>query len=90
MARQKAEELEDFTSATGENAEQQGAPSLDKYSQEEVEEGSALLKEMLVKWKAEIEGKDLSSEQKRQIMRDLVQADAKLQGNKVFQGIKAL
>ncbi|KAJ5141477.1 hypothetical protein N7526_002472 [Penicillium atrosanguineum] len=90
MARQKAEELEDFTSATGEGAEKQAAPSLDKYSQGEVEEGSALLKEMLVKWKAEIDGKDLSSEQKRQIMRDLVQADSKLQGNKVFQGIKAL
>ncbi|KAJ5539651.1 hypothetical protein N7513_007983 [Penicillium frequentans] len=89
MARQKAEELEDFTSATADNAEKQPA-SLDKYSQEEVEEGSALLKEMLVKWKAEIEGKDLSSDQKRQIMRDLVNADGKLQANKVFQGIKAL
>ncbi|KAJ5924597.1 hypothetical protein N7466_008784 [Penicillium verhagenii] len=90
MARQKAEELEDFTSATAENAEQQSAPALDKYSQEEVEEGNALLKDMLVKWKAEIEGKDLSSDQKRQIMRDLVNADGKLQANKVFQGIKAL
>jgi DNA mismatch repair protein MSH2 len=91
MARQKAEELEDFTSANPENEEkEQPAPSLDKYSQEEVEEGSTLLKEMLVKWKAEIEGKDLSSDQKRQIMRDLVQADSKLQANKVFQGIKTL
>ncbi|KAJ5918710.1 hypothetical protein N7454_009854 [Penicillium verhagenii] len=90
MARQKAEELEDFTSAAAENAEQQSAPALDKYSQEEVEEGNALLKDMLLKWKAEIEGKDLSSDQKRQIMRDLVNADGKLQANKVFQGIKAL
>jgi DNA mismatch repair protein MSH2 len=89
MARQKAEELEDFS--TAETAEkQQPTSSLDKYSQEEVEEGSVLLKEMLLKWKAEIEGKDLSSEQKRQIMRDLVKGDEKLRANKVFQGIKAL
>lgn len=91
MARQKAEELEDFTTAAGDNGEQQApARSLDKYSQEEVEEGNTLLKDMLLKWKGEIEGKELTSEQKRQIMRDLVQADSKLQGNKVFQGIKAL
>ncbi|KAJ6167015.1 DNA mismatch repair protein msh-2 [Penicillium chermesinum] len=91
MARQKAEELEDFTSASAENPEQQQpTPSLEKYSQEEVEEGSALLKGMLVKWKAEIEGKGLSSDQKRQVMRDLVRNDPKLQANKVFQGIKAL
>lgn len=91
MARQKAEELEDFTSANPEGGEQQETPSsLDRYSQVEVEEGSVLLKDMLVKWKAEIEGKGLSSDQKRQIMRDLVQADSKLQANKVFQGIKAL
>ncbi|KAJ5709498.1 hypothetical protein N7493_010832 [Penicillium malachiteum] len=90
MARQKAEELEDFTSASADSNKQQSAPSLDKYSAEEVEEGSALLKEMLLKWKAEIEGKELSSDQKRQIMRDLVNADSKLQANKVFQGIKTL
>ncbi|KAJ5760419.1 DNA mismatch repair protein MSH2 [Penicillium odoratum] len=90
MARQKAEELEDFTSATADNSEKQSASSLNKYSQQEVEEGNTLLKAMLVKWKAEIEGKDLTSDQKRQIMRDLVNADSKLQGNNVFQGIKAL
>jgi DNA mismatch repair protein MSH2 len=90
MARQKAEELEDFSTAESSEQQQQPSPSLDKYSQEEVEEGNALLKEMLLKWKAEIEGKDLSSEQKRQIMRDLVKGDEKLQANKVFHGIKAL
>lgn len=94
MARQKAEELEDFSSS----AEQQpGKPkehaSLDGYSQEEVEEGSALLKSMLQKWKQEIESpekKDLSAAEKRQIMRDLVRADEKLQANKMFQSIKTL
>lgn len=91
MARQKAEELEDFTSANPENGElQQPTPSMDKYSQEEVEEGNSLLKDMLLKWKAEIEGKELSSDQKRQIMRDLVKADSKLQANKVFREISAV
>ncbi|RAK99836.1 mismatch repair ATPase MSH2 [Aspergillus ibericus CBS 121593] len=89
MARQKADELEDFTSSGAQG--QESNMSLDKYSQEEVEEGSALLKEMLLKWKEAIEapGKDLSVEEKRQIMRDLVNSDPKLQANKVFQGIQA-
>lgn len=95
MARQKAEELEDFTSA---NVDHQGEPQqkangLDGHSQEEVEEGSALLKSTLLKWKAEIEapGKEnMTAEEKRKLMKDLVMADEKLQGNKVFQGIKAL
>ncbi|KAL2014058.1 hypothetical protein VTN00DRAFT_1583 [Thermoascus crustaceus] len=97
MARQKAEELEDFTSATAdkqekEEKEPQPAKTLDGYSQEEVEEGSALLKAMLLRWKAEVEapGKNLSVEEKRQVMRDMVMADEKLRANKVFQGIKAL
>lgn len=93
MARQKAEELEDFTTATSDNTEKKEASALDGYSQEEVEEGSALLKSMLLKWKTEIEapGKEnLTAEEKRQIMRDLVAADSSLQSNKVFQGIKAL
>jgi DNA mismatch repair protein MSH2 len=90
MARQKAEELEDFTSS--EQQGEQSAMVIDGHSQEEVEEGSALLKAMLLKWKAEIESPDkkLTVEEKRQIMRDLVKADEKLQANKVFQGIKSL
>ncbi|KAJ9191174.1 hypothetical protein DTO164E3_8969 [Paecilomyces variotii] len=92
MARQKAEELEDFTSATADKPDAPPAKSLDGYSQEELEEGSALLKAMLLKWKEEVEapGKNLSVEEKRQVMRDLVNADEKLRSNKVFQGIKAL
>ncbi|KAL5335715.1 muts domain V-domain-containing protein [Aspergillus crustosus] len=92
MARQKAEELEDFTSADSEGKGSAVASAIDKYSQDEVEEGSALLKAMLVKWKAAIEDPargDLTAEEKRQIMRDLVKEDEKLQGNKVFQGIQA-
>ncbi|PYH80019.1 hypothetical protein BO82DRAFT_375896 [Aspergillus uvarum CBS 121591] len=103
MARQKADELEDFTSAEaqgggggsgggGGGGEESAPSSIDKYSQEEVEEGSALLKEMLLKWKAAVEspGQTLTVEEKRQIMRDLVKSDPKLQANKVFQSIKAL
>ncbi|PYI25517.1 putative DNA mismatch repair protein Msh2 [Aspergillus indologenus CBS 114.80] len=98
MARQKADELEDFTSAGaqgsgGDGSSEESAPAaIDKYSQEEVEEGSALLKEMLLKWKAAVEspGQTLTVEEKRQIMRDLVKSDPKLQANKVFQSIKAL
>ncbi|KAI9037636.1 mismatch repair ATPase MSH2 [Aspergillus affinis] len=95
MARQKAEELEDFTTTSDshQNRNDESAMVIDKYSPEEIEEGSALLKSMLKKWKAEVEapGKEgLTVEEKRQIMRDLVTADEKLKGNKVFQGIKAL
>ncbi|KAL4945182.1 hypothetical protein BDV06DRAFT_209676 [Aspergillus oleicola] len=75
MARQKAEELEDFTSAD--------SAAIDKHSQEEVEEGSALLKAMLLKWKSAIEEKEMTVEEKRQVMRDLVKGDPKLQANKL-------
>ncbi|KAI9373702.1 muts domain V-domain-containing protein [Aspergillus egyptiacus] len=91
MARQKAEELEDFSSADP-SSSGSGNVAIDKYSQEEVEEGSALLKTMLLKWKAAIEepGRTLSVEEKRQIMRDLVNSDDKLKRNRVFQGIQGL
>ncbi|KAL4958198.1 muts domain V-domain-containing protein [Aspergillus filifer] len=91
MARQKAEELEDFTSADseGKSNDKVEASAIDKYSQEEVEEGSALLKAMLLKWKSAIEEKEMTVEEKRQVMRDLVKGDPKLQANKVFQGITA-
>ncbi|KAL2826976.1 muts domain V-domain-containing protein [Aspergillus cavernicola] len=93
MARQKAGELEDFTSADPSGKTSSSSSSaIEKYSQDEVEEGSALLKAMLVKWKDAIEnpGKELSAEEKRSIMRDLVKADPNLQANRVFQGIQAL
>ena len=100
MARQKANELEDFTSAAvdqrkdGDGDDGGLQPmSLDGHSREEVEEGSALLKAMLVKWKSEVEapGKEsMTVEEKRKVMRDLVMADEKLRGNPVFQGLKAL
>lgn len=90
MAREKAEELEDFSTA---NEKKDNTSMMDRYSPEEVSEGGALLKEMLVKWKREVEAcgnERLSISEKRKIMKDLVAADSKLQSNKVFQGIKAL
>ncbi|PGH21568.1 DNA mismatch repair protein msh-2 [Polytolypa hystricis UAMH7299] len=91
MARQKAEELEDFTSTSLEKKEQ--PVLLDGCTTEEVSEGSSLLKEMLVKWKAELEApgnENMTAEEKRQKLRDLVQADDKLRASKMFQSIKAL
>lgn len=92
MARQRAEELEDFTSSSTDKKKEE-AMAIDKFSTEEVSEGNALLKSMLLKWKAEVEARgreNLTVEEKQKIMRDLVQADERLQASKVFQEIKAL
>ncbi|KAH6682879.1 DNA mismatch repair protein msh-2 [Halenospora varia] len=82
MAKRKADELEDFTS----KHEGQAV----KYEKEDVEEGSALLKEVLLKWKVECEGKDLSKDEKISKMRELVKGDEKLLANPFFQSIKTL
>ncbi|KAM5438530.1 MSH2 protein [Microsporum ferrugineum] len=91
MARQKAEELEDFTTSSADG--KQKAAAVDKFTAEELAEGNSLLKAMLVKWKAEVEApgnENMSVEEKKQRLRDLVAADEKLQANKVFLDIKAL
>ncbi|KAE8146450.1 DNA mismatch repair protein [Aspergillus avenaceus] len=92
MARHKAAELEDFTTPDQQQTQDPSAMAVDGHSPEEIEEGSALLKAMLLKWKAEIEtpGKEFSVEEKRQIMRDLVNGDERLKNNRVFRGIGAL
>jgi DNA mismatch repair protein MSH2 len=82
MARRKAEELEDFS--TGHDVQ------MEDYSREEVEEGSALLKAMLKKWKAQVEAGEMTKDEKMQAMRDLVESDEKLMANKFFQSVKAL
>src|SRR5208282_5276684 len=64
MAKRKADELEDFTS----KHEGQAV----KYEKEDVEQGSALLKEVLLKWKQECAGKDWSKEEMVSKMRELV------------------
>jgi DNA mismatch repair protein MSH2 len=82
MAKRKADELEDFTS------KHEGQAI--KYEKEDVEEGSALLKEVLLKWKAACEGKDLSKDEMVEKMRELVKGDEKLLANPFFQSVKAL
>lgn len=82
MAKRKADELEDFT------GKHEG--DMVKAKKEDVEEGSALLKEVLVRWKAECEGKGLSQEEMVGKMRELVKADERLLANPFFQAVKAL
>lgn len=81
MARRKAEELEDLST---------GHDTKEDYSKEDVEEGSALLKQMLVRWKAQVEVGEMTKEEKMQVMRDLVKSDKKLMDNKFFRSVKAL
>jgi DNA mismatch repair protein MSH2 len=82
MAKRKADELEDFTS------KHEGQAI--KYEKEDVEQGSALLKDVLVKWKEACEGKNLSKEEMVSKMRELVANDAELLANPFFQSVKAL
>jgi len=82
MAKRKADELEDFTSKHDVAA--------GNYTKQDVEEGSALLKDVLVKWKAEVEGGGMSKEEMVAKMKELVQKDEKLLANPFFQSVKAL
>ncbi|KAI9878678.1 MAG: MutS-like protein [Pleopsidium flavum] len=82
MAKRKADELEDFTGKHDEVAL--------KHSKQDVEEGSAMLKEILVQWKKEVEGKEMSKEDMVGKMRDLVLGNEKLLENPFFQSVKAL
>ena len=82
MAKRKADELEDFST--------KHEVSAIKHSKEDVEEGSALLKEMLVQWKKETEGQGMSTEDQVGKMKELVMGNPKLLENPFFQSIKAL
>ena len=82
MAKRKADELEDFSGKHEDNFVQA--------SKEEVEEGSKMLKEMLAKWKEEVEGKGLTKKQQVERMKELVQENEALQVNGFFKGIQAL
>ena len=82
MAKRKADELEDFST--------KHEISAIKHSKEDIEEGSALLKEMLVQWKKETEGRGMSTEDQVGKMKELVMGNQKLLENPFFQSIKAL
>ncbi|KAI8964222.1 muts domain V-domain-containing protein [Daldinia sp. FL1419] len=82
MAKRKADELEDFT-AKHENA-------LQSYDKEDVEEGSAMLKKVLVRWKEEVKGGSMTKEEMVGRLRELVKEDKKLLANPFFTAVKAL
>ena len=82
MAKRKADELEDFST--------KHEVSAIKHSKEDVEEGSALLKEMLVQWKKETEGRGLTTRDQVSKMKELVNGNQKLLQNPFFQSVKAL
>ena len=82
MAKRKADELEDFSTK-----HEVGAV---RHSKANVEEGSALLKDLLVQWKRETEGREMSKQDKIEKMKELVQGNEKLLENPFFKSIKAL
>lgn len=82
MAKRKADELEDFAGKHEEGFVQA--------SKEEVEEGSKLLKKMLVQWKEEVESQGLTKKQQVERMKELVRENAALRENGFFKGIQAL
>ena len=82
MAKRKADELEDFAGKHEEGFVQA--------SKEDVEEGSKLLKEMLAKWKGEVESQGLTKKQQVERMRELVKENQALQANGFFKSIQAL
>jgi DNA mismatch repair protein MSH2 len=84
MAKRKADELEDFTGKHELNGLGVG------YSKEDVEEGSARLKEVLVKWKDEVQGGSMSKEEMVAKMRELVKSDERLLANPFFKAVEAL
>ncbi|KAF2670707.1 DNA mismatch repair protein [Microthyrium microscopicum] len=82
MAKRKADELEDF-----EGKHEQGMESI---APADVEKGSELLKEVLVKWKEATEGKDMSTEEQISKMRELVDGNQALLDSPFFKGVLAL
>ncbi|PTB77237.1 hypothetical protein M440DRAFT_1400143 [Trichoderma longibrachiatum ATCC 18648] len=83
MAKRKADELEDFTT----KHEDLGV----SYSTEDVEQGSAMLKKVLVEWKDAVRNGGLvSKEEQVAKLKELVAADEKLLANPFFQSVKAL
>ena len=82
MAKRKADELEDFSI-------KHDAAAIE-HSKQDVEEGSALLKEMLQQWKRETDGRNMSKEDLVGKMKELVKGNDKLLANPFFQSIKAL
>jgi DNA mismatch repair protein MSH2 len=91
MAKRKADELEDFTGKLESPiTTMAGGAGVSSVTKEDVEEGSALLKELLARWKGECESQGLSGEEMVGKMRELVLADKRLGENPFFKSVKAL
>ncbi|OIW26514.1 DNA mismatch repair protein [Coniochaeta ligniaria NRRL 30616] len=86
MAKRKADELEDFTSKHDGAAAGLGA----EYKKEDVEEGSALLKDVLVRWKDEVRGGSMSKEEMVGRLGELVKGNERLLANPFFKSVEAL
>ena len=82
MAKRKADELEDF-----EGKHEQG---LEAVAREDVERGSQLLKDVLVKWKEATGGKQLTPHEQILKMRELVNGNQELLDSPFFKGVLAL
>jgi len=82
MAKRKADELEDFAAKHEQHTVQA--------TQEEIEEGNKLLKEVLVAWKEEVEKGGLDKDAQVAKMKELISGNDKLLANPFFQSVKAL
>ncbi|KAI7139761.1 DNA mismatch repair protein, partial [Hortaea werneckii] len=83
MAKRKADELEDFS---GKHEDVQNMQA----SKQDMDEGSRMLKEMLVKWKTEVEAEQLTKEQQVAKMKELISGNDALLANPFFQSVKAM
>ncbi|RMY01264.1 hypothetical protein D0866_15814 [Hortaea werneckii] len=83
MAKRKADELEDFS---GKHEDVQNVQA----SKQDMDEGSRMLKEMLVKWKTEVEAEHLTKEQQVAKMKELIAGNDALLANPFFQSVKAM
>ncbi|KAI7533402.1 DNA mismatch repair protein [Hortaea werneckii] len=83
MAKRKADELEDFS---GKHEDVQNMQA----SKQDMDEGSRMLKEMLVKWKTEVEAEQLTKEQQVARMKELISGNDALLANPFFQSVKAM
>lgn len=87
MAKRKADELEDFSG----KHEDLGAQGLGEASKQDVEYGSRMLKEVLVRWKEECAKEGLKGQEEQvQKMRELVQGNEALMQNPFFRRVRTL
>ena len=82
MAKRKADELEDFSG--------KHEAGYEAATREDVEQGSALLKAVLERWKDDIQREGLTKTGQVERLRELIAQDDALQQNHFFQRVKAL